>query len=248
MTQPTGNLSANLPSEAELKKMSFVELSELREKFKGKPEFDMLAPYEHEQYARGVTAENPLAALGLSVATPLYAVTKLADRIMEIDPKGIETLGKGMPFLKMFQMFARDTTNLGEASPPSVAQVAAGYKGAAKGLGDAAAAAIEPWKRNWSSPATTPPVEEKTAVKPWEKTYKGFSRPEPTKLNYANVDKAEKTPKQKKELAALMNMGNYTKEDNKKFQKENEALIREQLARSDLPESTRRQYQEALGK
>lgn len=67
----------------------------------------MIAPYEHQAFAREATAENPLMGLPIALATPLYA--------------GAKSLG----------LMTDNTT-----TPPSWNQVGRGLLGVGQGLKD----------------------------------------------------------------------------------------------------------------
>jgi len=60
----------------DLSKLSHAELYQLREKQKGLADQLRLAPLEHRAFAREVTANNPLMALSLGAAIPLYSASK----------------------------------------------------------------------------------------------------------------------------------------------------------------------------
>lgn len=91
------------------KKMSHAELYNLREGNQDDKALQgALAPLEHQAFAREATAENPLMALPISLATPLYA--------------GAKSVG---------------LMNDANTTPPSVGQVKAGLQGVLQGLGDA---------------------------------------------------------------------------------------------------------------
>lgn len=77
---------------------------------------------EHGSFARDAVNQNLLMAPALAVATPLYAAAKLA---------------------KENSVWAKDLLNYtglvnADATPPSLAQVFAGYGGIASGVGDRA--------------------------------------------------------------------------------------------------------------
>ena len=64
-------------SEPMLEGMSHSALNLLREyNLDNKEAQTMLAPYEHQAFAREATEENPLYAVPIALATPLYAAAK----------------------------------------------------------------------------------------------------------------------------------------------------------------------------
>ena len=64
-------------SEPDLEDMSHQDLSLLREyNLNNKDAQTMLAPYEHQAFTREATSENPLMAIPIALATPLYAAAK----------------------------------------------------------------------------------------------------------------------------------------------------------------------------
>lgn len=80
---------------------------------------------EHRAFARDAVNQDLLMALALAVATPAYATAKLA---------------------KEKSTWAKDALNYtglvnADATPPSIAQVLAGYEGIAEGIGDRASKA-----------------------------------------------------------------------------------------------------------
>lgn len=90
-------------------KLSHADLFALREKYKFENPrlYEYLAPFEHQAFAREWTRESPfIAAPSLFFATPAYA------------------MAKGLGFM----------TNQGEATPPSLNQIMAGYRGIFEGL------------------------------------------------------------------------------------------------------------------
>ena len=59
-------------------RMSFEQLRGLRASYPdNSPMQAILAPYEHQAFAREQTEANPLAAPGMAVAVPGYALAKL---------------------------------------------------------------------------------------------------------------------------------------------------------------------------
>lgn len=184
MTEPVGN---KLPSPEELDKMSFVQLSDLREKYKGTPEDEVIAPYEHKSYARGVASENPIAGLGLTIATPGYTLAKLTDKFMQTNPEGFDKLANMMPSLKFAKLAGRMATNVGDATPPSMQQMLSGLEGAAQGAGDYLKAnVVEPWKRMWNDKVEQePPIPSTTKPAPWERDW---SKPGETKTPTVNMN------------------------------------------------------------
>lgn len=73
---------------------------------------EILAPYEHEAAARGIVGENPLMAVPMGLATPLYQLGKLTGLT---DLTGYT--GKG-------------------STPASLKQLGYGFKGIGEGLYD----------------------------------------------------------------------------------------------------------------
>jgi hypothetical protein len=98
----------------DLEAMRFAQLADLREKYKDDPEIQaQLAPYEHQQFARGLSEEDPLNALGLAIATPGYALAKSPALIRLSQMLGL--VGPG-------------------ATPASLDQIRQAYKGIGQGL------------------------------------------------------------------------------------------------------------------
>ena len=87
----------------QLAKMSHAQIYNQR-KLPGSDQ-NFLAPYEHRAFTREETARNPLMALPLAVATPLYTAGKM------LSP-----------------------TNLDARSKPSLAEILQGYLGIGEGL------------------------------------------------------------------------------------------------------------------
>ena len=72
-----------------------------------------LAPFEHQAFAREYTKNSPVSGtLGLGAAIPLYA------------------LGKSIPGIRDMMATGGDPV-----TPPTLAQVVAGYRGIGQGLG-----------------------------------------------------------------------------------------------------------------
>lgn len=95
--------------------LSHAELFNLREKARGTPDFQKLAPAEHGAFAREWTQEQPwLAAPSLAVAAPLYYLAK-QQPIVDI-AKRLGLVGQ-------------------DATPASLDQLAASYRGIGQGLG-----------------------------------------------------------------------------------------------------------------
>ena len=98
----------------QLRGMSFSQLADLREKYKNSPAIQsQLAPFEHRQFAQGLTQEDPLNALALSVATPAYFVAK--SPILYDISKRMGLIGEN-------------------ATPSDAAQVNEAFKGIGQGL------------------------------------------------------------------------------------------------------------------
>jgi len=57
---------------------------------------DQLAGYEHRAFAREATAENPLLALPIAVATPLYQAAKLLPSSQSRSRPGWGQMGQGL--------------------------------------------------------------------------------------------------------------------------------------------------------
>lgn len=90
----------------DLEDMSHEQLFMLRERNpNNKAAQELLAPYEHQAFAREATNENPLLALPIAVAAPVYAAVK--------------SLG-----------FMTDD----QTTKPSLSQVGRGLKGVGQGL------------------------------------------------------------------------------------------------------------------
>jgi hypothetical protein len=99
-----------LPSNDELAQMNWDKLYQLRTANDGNLEAQkILAPYEHQAYAREQVAENPLQA-------PVWA-------LMPIGYQAYKALGGG----------GHD----GMTTPPSMDQAMAGIKGVGQGMADA---------------------------------------------------------------------------------------------------------------
>lgn len=64
--------------EDELAQMGHAELYTARSKVKNQEDQNKLAKAEHRAFAREATAENPMMALPIAVATPLYQLYKMA--------------------------------------------------------------------------------------------------------------------------------------------------------------------------
>jgi hypothetical protein len=94
-------------TEEELDAMSHSDLVRLRDRNPDSEIQKLLAPYEHQAFSREATKENPLMALPIALATPLYAGAKA----LGIAPKGE-----------------------GEQTPASWKQVGKGFQGIGEGL------------------------------------------------------------------------------------------------------------------
>ena len=94
--------------------LTHAQLFNMREKARGTPEFQRLAPAEHGAFAREWTQEMPwLAAPSLAVAAPLYYAAKQRP-LIELAQK----LGLVGP----------------DATPASLEQLLASYRGIGQGL------------------------------------------------------------------------------------------------------------------
>lgn len=103
----------------DLGRMSFDELSLLRDKYKGVTAAqEVLAPYEHGAFARKLVAEKPWMALAMPGAVQGYQLTKAL-----VPQRGLEALGLSEPGAP--------------ATSPSAMQLMQGLSGTAQGLADA---------------------------------------------------------------------------------------------------------------
>lgn len=95
--------------------LDHATLFNMREKAKGTPDFERLAPAEHGAFAREWTKDQPwLAAPSLAVAAPLYYAAKQ----------------------KPFVDIAKSLGLVGQdATPASLDQLLASYRGIGQGLG-----------------------------------------------------------------------------------------------------------------
>jgi hypothetical protein len=101
----------------ELARKRFSELADMREQYKDDPQAQVeLAPYEHGKFSEGLTQEDPLNALGLAVATPVYAGAKMP---------GIIHLSKLLGIVGQ------------DATPADLEQVKQAYMGIGRGLKNA---------------------------------------------------------------------------------------------------------------
>ena len=66
-----------MPSDDELSKMDHASLYMLREKLRGKADQNTLAGWEHRAFGREAVVENPLLAVPIALATPLYQASKM---------------------------------------------------------------------------------------------------------------------------------------------------------------------------
>lgn len=95
--------------------LDHATLFRMREKARGTPDFQNLAPAEHGAFAREWTKEQPwLAAPSLAVASPLYYLAKQKPLISAAQSLGL--VGD-------------------DATPASLDQLLASYRGIAQGLG-----------------------------------------------------------------------------------------------------------------
>lgn len=98
----------------DLENMSSEDLIRLRSRFSGDKVMDpLLAPAEHMDFARTTVQDNPLMALPLAAATPLYYMAK---QPMMMD------IGKRMGLVGQ------------QATPASIDQLFAAYRGIGQGL------------------------------------------------------------------------------------------------------------------
>lgn len=98
------NIRDLLANQALLDGMSHSELYSMRGKIKDKKAQSILAPYEHQAFAREFTEENPLNTVSLAAAIPLY------------------TLGKATGLVG------------GTRSPASLSELTQGFRGVGQGL------------------------------------------------------------------------------------------------------------------
>ncbi|CAB4168669.1 hypothetical protein UFOVP580_8 [uncultured Caudovirales phage] len=103
------NLDPRNLSDEDLAAMSHSSLMAIRKAHEKNRALNVrLAPFEHQAFAREYVKENPISGtLGVGAAIPLYA------------------LAKGAGFM----------SNGGTATPPSMAQMSAGFRGIGQGLG-----------------------------------------------------------------------------------------------------------------
>lgn len=95
--------------------LDHATLLNMREKARGTPEYERLAAPEHGAFAREWTKEQPwLAAPSLAVASPLYYLAKSKPLIGAAQSLGL--VGN-------------------DATPSSLEQLLASYRGIAQGLG-----------------------------------------------------------------------------------------------------------------
>ena len=119
-----GNKLAKLALRPEdMDNMDFYRLMQAREQADAQGN-EQLAPYEHQAYARELTQENPINALGLAVAAPAYYVAK-QPALMGLSQK-LGIVGEG-------------------ATPASMEQLKRAYRGIYQGLTTKAPAPY--WKR-----------------------------------------------------------------------------------------------------
>lgn len=98
-----------------LEGLDHATLYQMREKAKGTPEFENLAPYEHQAFAREWVKERPiLGTASLAVASPLYYLAK---------QPGLLGLAQKMGLVGE------------DATPSSLKQLGASYRGIGQGLG-----------------------------------------------------------------------------------------------------------------
>lgn len=63
--------------------LDHATLFRMRERAKDNPELQgLLSQYEHRAFAREATADNPLMALPIALATPLYQLSKMLPQSM----------------------------------------------------------------------------------------------------------------------------------------------------------------------
>jgi len=98
-----------------LEGLDHATLYNMREKARGTPKYQELAPFEHQAFAREWVGENPLVgAASLSIASPLYYLAK---------QPGLLGLAQRMGIVGE------------DATPSSLAQLGASYRGIGQGLG-----------------------------------------------------------------------------------------------------------------
>lgn len=101
---------------AQLKTIPVGQVQSFRELFKDNPEeYAKIAPYEHQDFARTMVAENPMMSIPIGVAAPLYYLAKQPG-MMRIGQK-LGVVGEG-------------------ATPPSLRQVQRSYQGIGEGMMD----------------------------------------------------------------------------------------------------------------
>ena len=110
--KPSG-IKYDIPNEQQLSNMSSSDLMNLRTKFVGMPQDRIIAPYEHQAFARESVKENPLIALPMTLGIPLYQLGKAT---------GLSDLS------------GYTNINTGETTPASMGQLLHGFKGIGEGL------------------------------------------------------------------------------------------------------------------
>ena len=98
-----------------LESLDHATLYNMREKSRGTQKYQDLAPYEHQAFAREWVGENPLiGSASLAIASPLYYLAK---------QPGLLGLAQKMGLVGE------------DATPSSLKQLGASYRGIGQGLG-----------------------------------------------------------------------------------------------------------------
>lgn len=97
-TQQTGSKSQNPsnPWDKDWSTSTHAELYVARSKAKTQEEQDKLAGLEHQAFAREATAENPLLAVPIALATPLYQAGKALGLTDSRSKPSVTQLGQGL--------------------------------------------------------------------------------------------------------------------------------------------------------
>lgn len=92
------------------------------------PRQDVLAPKEHQAFARGVVADNPMLAIPMAAAIPAYTAGKALNRVPEV-------VGSMPPMLQPAMRYMQNQTKQAR-SKPSIQEMADAYTGVLQGLID----------------------------------------------------------------------------------------------------------------
>lgn len=76
--------------------MDHYQLYALRDIAKRQDLQDLLAAYEHRAYAREAVGDNPLMALSIATAAPLYQIGKLTGMVPGRSSPSLSQLGQGL--------------------------------------------------------------------------------------------------------------------------------------------------------